>query len=250
MTQSTGTCCYKYGVSTVIHPQSVPVAHISYELPPIEAAHLTAHALRQRFAHPPDWQPELRQEPSYMQRQPAQAAVLIGLTTPAHSPHELHVLLTQRGKHLSTHSGQIAFPGGKVDDTDANAQAAALREAHEEIGLAPERVEVIGQLPTYITGSAFWVQPVVALVQDGQALQPNPEEVDEVFEIPLSFLMNPAHHRLHRMEFEGVQRQWYSMPYPQPAQPQAVERFIWGATAGMLRNLYRFLQAPLPSTSA
>ena len=181
-----------------------------------------------------------------MTRQPAQAAVLIGLTAPTHAPNDLHVLLTQRGRHLSTHSGQIAFPGGKVDATDASIQAAALREAHEEIGLSPERVHVIGQLPTYITGSAFWVHPVVALVRAGEPLKPNPDEVDEVFEVPLSFLMNPAHHRLHRIEFEGVQRQWYSMPYQQPAQPQAIERFIWGATAGMLRNLYRFLQAPLP----
>lgn len=236
-------------MSTTIHPQSVPVVHVSTELPAIDATQLTAQALRQRFARQPDWQPELRQEPRYMQRQPAQAAVLIGLTTPAHAPHELHVLLTQRGKHLSTHSGQIAFPGGKVDDSDVNAQATALREAHEEIGLAPERVQVIGQLPTYITGSAFWVQPVVALVQAGEPLVPNPHEVDEVFEVPLGYLMNPAHHRLHQMEFEGVLRQWYSMPYLQPAQPQAIERFIWGATAGMLRNLYRFLQAPCPSPS-
>lgn len=233
-------------MSTIIHPQSVPVAHVSTDLPAIAATQLTPHALCQRFAHPPEWQPELRHEPSYMTRQPAQAAVLIGLTAPAHDPNNLHVLLTQRGQHLSTHSGQIAFPGGKVDATDASVQAAALREAHEEIGLAPERVHIIGQLPTYITGSAFWVQPVVALVQPGEPLVPNPQEVDEVFEVPLSFLMNPAHHRLHRMEFEGIQRQWYSIPYLQPAQPQAIERFIWGATAGMLRNLYRFLQTPLP----
>lgn len=237
-------------MSTIIHPQSVPVVHVSTELPAIDATQLTPQALRQRFANPPDWQPELRQEPSYMQRPPAQAAVLIGLTAPAHKPDELHVLLTQRGKHLSTHSGQIAFPGGKVDSSDASAQAAALREAHEEIGLAPERVQVIGQLPTYITGSAFWVQPVVALIQTGEPLVPNPHEVDEVFEVPLSFLMNPAHHRLHRMEFEGVLRQWYSMPYLQAREPEPVERFIWGATAGMLRNLYRFLQTPLPLTSA
>lgn len=233
-------------MSTIIHHQSVPIVHVSADLPAIEGSQLTPQALRQRFANPPEWQPELRQEPSYMQRTPAQAAVLIGLTAPAHNPDELHVLLTQRGRHLSTHSGQIAFPGGKVDDEDASVQAAALREAYEEIGLAPERVQIIGQLPTYITGSAFWVQPVVALVHAGDPLVPNPNEVDEVFEVPLSFLMNPAHHRLHRMEFEGVMRQWYSMPYLQAQEPEPVERFIWGATAGMLRNLYRFLQTPCP----
>jgi len=149
------------------------------------------------------------------------------------------VLLTLRAQHLSTHSGQIAFPGGKVDDTDADAVAAALREAQEEIGLGAHFVEVLGQLPIYVTGSAFHVTPVVALISPDMVLRPNPFEVADVFEVPLAYLMNPAHHRHHRVDWQGVQREWLSMPY----QDATTERFIWGATAGMLRNFYRFLQA-------
>lgn len=163
------------------------------------------------------------------------AAVLMPIVMRA----EPTVLLTQRTSHLSTHAGQIAFPGGKVDETDADAVAAALREAEEEVGLAPQWLEVLGQLPLYTTGSAFMVTPVVALVRPGFSLQPNAHEVAEVFEVPLAFLMNPAHHRHHQVFWQGVQRQWLSMPY----QDHAQDRFIWGATAGMLRNFYRFLSA-------
>jgi 8-oxo-dGTP pyrophosphatase MutT (NUDIX family) len=192
-------------------------------------------ALRQRFATPPVWQPELVRERKFMDRAPAQAAVLVGMVmreTPT-------VLLTQRTAHLSTHSGQIAFAGGKCDPHDTDAAATALREAQEEVGLSPAHVEVLGHLPQYITGSAFHVTPVVALLSPQLSLTPNPHEVQDAFEVPLSFLMNPAHHRWHLHEFQGVQRQWLSMPYQDGAQL----RFIWGATAGMLRNLYRFLAA-------
>jgi 8-oxo-dGTP pyrophosphatase MutT (NUDIX family) len=147
------------------------------------------------------------------------------------------VLLTERTQHLSSHSGQIAFPGGKADGEDADAVATALREAQEEVGLAPGFVRVLGTMPIYTTGSAYWVTPVVALVDPGFALAPNRHEVADVFEVPLDFLMNPANHRRHRVPWNGVEREWLSMPY----QDGAVERFIWGATAGMLRNLYRYL---------
>ncbi|MCU0932007.1 MAG: CoA pyrophosphatase, partial [Serpentinimonas sp.] len=109
----------------------------------------------------------------------------------------------------------------------------------EEVGLESAFVEVLGTLPTYTTGTAFVVTPVVALVRPGFVLQPNPGEVAEAFEVPLEFLMNPAHHRRHAMLWEGRRREWFSMPYPHPSG----ERFIWGATAGMLRNLYRMLSA-------
>jgi 8-oxo-dGTP pyrophosphatase MutT (NUDIX family) len=147
--------------------------------------------------------------------------------------------VSQRTSHLSNHSGQIAFPGGKVDDTDADAVMAALREAHEEVGLDAEFIQVLGSLPIYTTGSAFIVTPVVALVKPGFTLTPNTGEVADVFEVPLDFLMNPAHHRRHSFTAEGLERQWFSMPY----QDAQTERFIWGATAGMLRNFYRFLIA-------
>jgi 8-oxo-dGTP pyrophosphatase MutT (NUDIX family) len=114
-----------------------------------------------------------------------------------------------------------------------------LREAQEEVGLDPKHVEVLGTLNEYVTGTAFIVTPVVALIDPAHVIVANPHEVDEVFEVPLEFLMNPAHHRRHAFESQGVRREWFSMPY----QDQGQERFIWGATAGMLRNLYRFLSA-------
>jgi 8-oxo-dGTP pyrophosphatase MutT (NUDIX family) len=162
------------------------------------------------------------------------------------------VLLTRRAAHMKTHSGQIAFPGGKVDPEDANMQATALREAEEEVGLAATHVQVIGELPVYITGTSFWVTPVIGLVSPDFELRLNADEVDDVFEVPLSFLMNPANHRRHAMDWQGARRQWFSMPYEEQrttaqGQMQAVEHFIWGATAGMLRNFYRFLAAT-PST--
>jgi 8-oxo-dGTP pyrophosphatase MutT (NUDIX family) len=148
-------------------------------------------------------------------------------------------LLTERTMHLSDHSGQIAFPGGKADAVDADATATALREAQEELGLEATFVQVLGTLPHYVTGSAFIITPVVALVQTGFKLSPNPGEVAAVFEVPLEFLMNPAHHHRHVFEWQGVRREWFSMPY----QDDFEQRFIWGATAGMLRNFYCMLSA-------
>lgn len=226
------TCARKM---TMFDPKTVPVIGIDADLPAVAPQVLTPAALRARFSDPPTWVPEVAREPRFTDRAPRHAAVLV----PVVLRKDPTVLLTQRTAHLSTHSGQVAFPGGKVDDDDADEVAAALREAQEEIGLDPAWVEVLGNMPHYVTGTAFIVTPVVALVQPGFALQPNPEEVADVFEVPLAFLMDPANHRRHAMEWEGRPRQWFSMPYPDPAG----ERFIWGATAGMIRNLYRFLRA-------
>jgi 8-oxo-dGTP pyrophosphatase MutT (NUDIX family) len=145
---------------------------------------------------------------------------------------------------LSSHPGQIAFPGGRIDPQDRDEADAALREAWEEVGLERRFVTVLGNLPTYATGSAYSVTPVVALVQPGFTLRTNSGEVAEVFEVPLSHFTNPANHRWHSSDWEQRRRQWLSMPYLD-ARPggEPVERFVWGVTAGILRNFYRFLMA-------
>lgn len=221
-------------------PRQVPVVGVDAQLPMVPVRELTPAALRRRFASPPIWTPETRAEPPFSRRDATRAAVLIALVC---RPGGLSVLLTQRADFLSTHSGQVAFPGGKVDADDGDVQDTALREAHEEIGLPSACVDVLGQLPLYVTGSRFVITPVVALVAGEPVLHPNPDEVADVFEVPLAFLMNPAHHRHHRLQWSGHVREWLSMPYQDPAGGAVVERFIWGATAGMLRNLYRFLVA-------
>lgn len=216
-------------------PRKVPVAGVDAHLPAVALAQLQPAALRQRFATPPQWAPELLAEKRFSDRAPQHASVLVPIIMRDHPT----VLLTERTTHLSNHSGQIAFPGGKADEGDVDAAATALREAQEEVGLDPAFVQVLGVMPHYVTGSAFIITPVVALVQPGFTLTPNAYEVADVFEVPLEFLMNPAHHQRHVFEWEGVRREWFSMPY----QDDAAQRFIWGATAGMLRNFYRLLVA-------
>ncbi len=220
---------------SLLNPRSVPVVRQDHHLPAVAPGRLQAEALRQRFRQPPVWTPELVREPRFADRPPAQAAVLMAII----QHPEPTLLLTQRSAHLATHSGQIALPGGKIDAVDGSAVRAALREAHEEVGLPPGEVEVLGCLPVYVTGTQFSVTPVLGLVPPGVRWVPSPDEVDMVFEVPLAFLMNPAHHRWHEAEFQGAKRQWLSMPY----QDGPHERYIWGATAGMLRNLYAFMSA-------
>jgi len=154
------------------------------------------------------------------------AAVLIPVVDHA----EPTVLLTQRAAHLNDHAGQISFPGGKIDPTDASPLDAALREAEEEVGLTREFIEPIGYLDLYGTSFGFRILPTVARVRPGFKLRINHAEVDDAFEVPLAFLMNPVNHQLHSKEFRGMERSYYAMPF--------AERYIWGATAGILRVLY------------
>jgi 8-oxo-dGTP pyrophosphatase MutT (NUDIX family) len=236
-------------------PRDIPWSVQDQHWPALPPAALHAESLRGVFKNPPVWTPEVKREPSLGQRAPQAAAVLVPIVMRGEQGNEPHLLLTQRTQHLSSHAGQIAFPGGKVDPNDQSVEHAALREAEEEVGLTAEHVEVLGQLPSYITGTSFHITPVVALVSPNHTLQTNAYEVEFAFEVPLSFLMDPANHRLHQWENNGVQRQWYSMPY-RPATTKLskgsnasndsnpeTEYFIWGATAGMIRNFYRFLLA-------
>jgi len=158
------------------------------------------------------------------------ASVLVPIVTHADG---LTVLFTQRTAHLRAHSGQVSFPGGRVAPGDASPEATALREAQEEIGLAPERVEIIGRMPEYLTRTGYRVTPVIGLVAPPLELAPDSREVAEAFEVPLAFLLDPANHQRETRELGGRTVGFWVM--------QHGDRRIWGATAGMLVNLYRML---------
>jgi len=221
-------------------PESLPALGTDGHLPAVPATSIDPAAVRQRFVAPPRWEPEVKVERRFVEREDTHASVLVPLVL----REQTTVLLTQRTHHLNDHPGQISFPGGRAEASDADAVATALREAHEEIGLEAFEVEVLGSLPTYTTSTGFVVTPVVALVQPGATLRPDPFEVAEVFEVPLAWLMDPAHHQRHAFEFGGARREFFSIPWT-GSDANGVPRryFIWGATAAMLRNLYRFLAA-------
>ncbi|WP_029012413.1 CoA pyrophosphatase [Niveispirillum irakense] len=154
------------------------------------------------------------------------AAVLVPLVD---RPDGFTVLLTQRTAHLAAHAGQISFPGGRVEPEDKDPHDTALRETEEEIGLPRHRIELLGHMDTYITRTGFRVVPVVGFVRPPFILNPDPHEVAEIFEVPLSFILDPASRRRETREFKGAMRHFWAFPYG--------ERYIWGATAGMLINL-------------
>ncbi len=159
------------------------------------------------------------------------AAVLVGIqhgTTPG-------ILLTKRATHLSNHAGQVAFPGGRIEPTDLSPEAAALREAHEEVGLDPTVVELVGRLPDYATGTGFRISPVLALLPTGLSFRPQETEVEEIFTLPLETLLDPAAPQRQRAEFRGRMREFWVWPHP--------THYIWGATAAILVNLSQRLRA-------
>lgn len=214
-------------------PKLLPVDSLGGE-DAITPERLMADALRARFLNPPDWVPEITVERLVrpLSRPLMDAAVLLPIILRDDGPT---LLFTQRTAHLNAHAGQISFPGGRMETHDASPVDAALRETEEEVGLARRHIDVIGTLPEYHTGTGFRVTPVVGIVQPPFDMQADPYEVAEIFEVPLAFLMNGMHHQRRTAEFVTGNRTFYVMPY---------ERFfIWGATAGMLRNFFHFLRA-------
>lgn len=242
----------------ILDPRAVPYEAGHDDLPALDPGGLSPQQWRFLFASQRPWRAELGGDRTRWLEGPVRdAAVLLAITSRG------GLLLTERTADLRHHAGQVAFPGGRVEASDANPAAAALREAQEEIGLAPDRVEILGELPAYLTGSGFRISPVVGLIGQPldlhQHLQPDPGEVAAVFETPLAFLFNPANHRRHHWQAAEGARIFYSMPWecadPQrslsladaqaevPQPPTSRQFLIWGATAAMLRNFYHLLHA-------
>lgn len=220
-------------------PSRLPVERIAGETA-VDPDLLSPERLRARFAESRRaWAPEAAEE--WLADQDLKlrrAAVLVPLVE---RPQGVTVLLTLRTDHLTSHAGQVSFPGGRSEELDSSPIETALRESEEEIGLHRRHVSILGVLPDYVTGSAYRVAPVVALVKPPFELMADPNEVAEIFEVPLAWLMNGMHHERRSFELPpgtgraGARRSFYAMPY---------ERFfIWGATAAMLRNLFHFLRA-------
>ncbi|WP_109483854.1 CoA pyrophosphatase [Paraburkholderia sp. C35] len=222
----------------VFDPESLPVEPADVDLPAVASDRLTPDALRARFEQNLPWEQETRAVRWRETADPRVAAVLVPLVV---REDGLTVLLTQRTAHLNDHAGQVSFPGGRHEPYDTDTTATALREAQEEVGLEPSHVEVLGTLPEYLTGTGFRVTPVVALVHPPFTVQADTFEVAEIFEVPLSFLMDPKNHEVRVLNWEGGERRFFAMPYPRGE--VGGDYFIWGATAGMLRNFYRFLAA-------
>jgi 8-oxo-dGTP pyrophosphatase MutT (NUDIX family) len=220
-------------VKVHIDPQRLPVDAVAGE-PALLAERLSADWVRTRLAAPPSWEPELPDDLRQRFATLTRAAVLIPLVQ---RPIGLTVLLTQRTAHLSNHAGQVSFPGGRAEETDASPVDTALRETQEEIGLDRRHIEIAGALPEHVTASAYVVSPIVGIVTPPFDLVAESNEVAEIFEVPLAFLMDGMNHQRMSFELPGGEgrRSFYAMPY---------ERFfIWGATAGMLRNLFHLLRA-------
>jgi 8-oxo-dGTP pyrophosphatase MutT (NUDIX family) len=224
------------------NPRAVPVIGTDGHLPPVPAQCLTASHIQARLAEAAHWSPPIVGDAVHQMDDPSlppprPASVLIPLVPRADG---LQVLLTRRTDHLRDHAGQISFPGGRAEPDDASPIHTALREAEEEVGLPATSVHILGQMPAYTTVTRYRVTPVVGLLDPAHTLQLDAFEVAGTAEVPLSFLMTPAHHRRHRFEWEGQERHFLSMPWSDdPRTPEAW--FIWGATAAMLRNFYHLL---------
>lgn len=224
-------------IATGFDPQKQPVVQ-NDALRPLAPSCLTVDFIRSAFSCAVKWQVE----PVFTRSFQAdtihfdnviEAAVLFPLVQRATG---LSVLFTRRASHLYDHAGQIAFPGGRIEPTDQDAVSAALRETHEEIGVAPEFIQLIGTQPGFLTSTRFTMKPIIGLIQPGFTITPDQTEVAEVFEVPLSVLMDTRLHRLHQANLpDGGHRYYFSMTWQ--------SYFIWGATAALIRNFYHYLAA-------
>ncbi|MFL9923368.1 CoA pyrophosphatase [Herbaspirillum lusitanum] len=215
-------------------PLHLPIDAVAGETA-LASERMTEAWLRQRFASPPSWQPEINEEQRVrkIEGRFRSAAVLMPIVM---RETGLTMLFTQRTADLKDHAGQVSFPGGRTEEFDASAIDTALRETEEEIGLARSHVEVIGAMPEYFTGTGYRVTPVAGLIKPPFEVLADPREVAEIFEVPLAFLMDGMNHQRRTVELpeQMGRRTFYTMPYDR--------FFIWGATAGMLRNLFHFLR--------
>ncbi|MFT5644697.1 MAG: 8-oxo-dGTP pyrophosphatase MutT (NUDIX family) [Janthinobacterium sp.] len=212
-------------------PKQLPIDAVAGEAA-LDLERLTPQWLRGRFAAPPFWHPEAPELWRMPVAVPTRASVLVPLIL---RDEGLSLLLTQRTLHLTSHPGQISFPGGRFEVGDTSAIDTALRETEEEVGLDRRHVDVIGTLPDYVTGTGYIVTPVIGLITPPFDLRADPSEVAEMFEVPLVFLMDGLNHQRLSVPFDGGRRSFYAMPYQR--------YYIWGATAGMLRNLFHLLRA-------
>ena len=187
---------------------------------------------------PPAWSDDLERQQEISKAGGKPAAVLLLVVN---HPTDPTVIFTQRTAHLADHAGQISFPGGRCDEGDCDPEDTALREAEEEIGVTRDRVEILGRLPEYHTSTGYRVTPIVGWAEPPLTYRPDPHEVADVFEVPLAFLLDSGNHRYESAFFKGRMRKYWAMPYG--------ERFIWGATAGMLVTFHRILiPKPVPRT--
>lgn len=239
MTQDIKEPTKKRIVRPAFDPMIQPVVSTRV-LTPLLPESLELDFIRQAFKLPVDWQVEPVFKHSFhadfqSDRSLRRAAVFVPLVQ---RPSGLHVVFTRRADHLYDHAGQISFPGGRIEPTDRDEIAAALRETHEEIGIEPQYIQLIGTQPSYITSTQFTMKPVIGALKPGFTVTPDLSEVAEVFEVPLSVLLDPAQHRLHYAQVEAgadKDRYYFSISWQ--------SYFIWGATAAVIRNFYHYLAA-------
>ncbi|MCQ9616782.1 CoA pyrophosphatase [Paenalcaligenes niemegkensis] len=219
------------------NPESQPVMALE-SLPALEHYAIQTDFIRQAFSALIDWQVEPVFESSFVHSfeqspQSVPSAVFMGLLQRSSG---LSMLFTKRAQHLVDHAGQVSFPGGRIDAADANPTDAAVRETYEEVGIAAQYIEPLGQQPIFLSSTLFAMCPIVGLIHEGYEIHPSPDEVEAVFEVPLTVLMNPRNFHLHKVSLAGGNsRLYFSVRWQ--------DHFIWGATAVIVRNLYRYLAA-------